>query len=81
MWVGWNSFIICFYLEVGHLSQVRQLSLLFCVFVFESLILILPGTNNTNLTLYVCVCVGHACVRHACVCVVCVCVCTCLFGW
>lgn len=22
LWVGWNSFIICFYLEVGHLSQV-----------------------------------------------------------
>ena len=22
LWVGWNAFIICFYLEVGHLSQV-----------------------------------------------------------
>lgn len=22
LWVGWNSFIICFYLEVGNLSQV-----------------------------------------------------------
>ncbi|MBN3290391.1 NKAI1 protein, partial [Polypterus senegalus] len=22
MWVGWNSFIICFYLEVGQLSQL-----------------------------------------------------------
>lgn len=22
VWVGWNSFIICFYLEVGNLSQV-----------------------------------------------------------
>lgn len=27
LWVGWNSFIICFYLEVGNLSQV-------CIFVF-----------------------------------------------
>ncbi len=25
VWVGWNSFIICFYLEVGHLSQVGDL--------------------------------------------------------
>uniref|UniRef100_A0A4W5RAG8 Sodium/potassium-transporting ATPase subunit beta-1-interacting protein n=1 Tax=Hucho hucho TaxID=62062 RepID=A0A4W5RAG8_9TELE len=24
LWVGWNSFIICFYLEVGHLSQDRD---------------------------------------------------------
>ncbi|KAI7798798.1 putative sodium/potassium-transporting ATPase subunit beta-1-interacting protein 1, partial [Triplophysa rosa] len=23
VWVGWNSFIICFYLEVGHFSQDR----------------------------------------------------------
>lgn len=22
LWVGWNAFIICFYLEVGRLSQV-----------------------------------------------------------
>jgi hypothetical protein len=22
LWVGWNAFIICFYLEVGQLSQV-----------------------------------------------------------
>lgn len=26
LWVGWNSFIICFYLEVGNLSQVSSLS-------------------------------------------------------
>lgn len=24
LWVGWNSFIICFYLEVGNLSQVKS---------------------------------------------------------
>lgn len=24
VWVGWNAFIICFYLEVGHLSQVNK---------------------------------------------------------
>ncbi|XP_037549317.1 sodium/potassium-transporting ATPase subunit beta-1-interacting protein 1 isoform X2 [Nematolebias whitei] len=24
LWVGWNSFIICFYLEVGNLSQVSR---------------------------------------------------------
>lgn len=27
LWVGWNSFIICFYLEVGNLSQVRSVCL------------------------------------------------------
>ena len=26
LWVGWNSFIICFYLEVGHLSQVSSVN-------------------------------------------------------
>ncbi|CAJ0951225.1 unnamed protein product [Ranitomeya imitator] len=25
LWVSWNAFIICFYLEVGHLSQHRDL--------------------------------------------------------
>ncbi|PIO31184.1 hypothetical protein AB205_0003400 [Aquarana catesbeiana] len=25
LWVAWNAFIICFYLEVGHLSQHRDL--------------------------------------------------------
>lgn len=29
LWVGWNSFIICFYLEVGNLSQVA------CVFILH----------------------------------------------
>lgn len=27
LWVGWNSFIICFYLEVGNLSQVSSVTL------------------------------------------------------
>ncbi|XP_036827431.1 sodium/potassium-transporting ATPase subunit beta-1-interacting protein 1 isoform X1 [Oncorhynchus mykiss] len=29
LWVGWNSFIICFYLEVGHLSQDRDILMTF----------------------------------------------------
>ncbi|KPP59910.1 sodium/potassium-transporting ATPase subunit beta-1-interacting protein 1-like, partial [Scleropages formosus] len=29
LWVGWNSFIICFYLEVGHLSQDRDFLMTF----------------------------------------------------
>ncbi|XP_048057677.1 sodium/potassium-transporting ATPase subunit beta-1-interacting protein 1 [Chanodichthys erythropterus] len=29
VWVGWNSFIICFYLEVGHLSQDRDFLMTF----------------------------------------------------
>ncbi|XP_035385274.1 sodium/potassium-transporting ATPase subunit beta-1-interacting protein 1 isoform X1 [Electrophorus electricus] len=29
VWVGWNSFIICFYLEVGHLSQDRDFVMTF----------------------------------------------------
>ncbi|XP_055749350.1 sodium/potassium-transporting ATPase subunit beta-1-interacting protein 1-like isoform X2 [Salvelinus fontinalis] len=29
LWVGWNSFIICFYLEVGHLSQNRDFLMTF----------------------------------------------------
>lgn len=33
IWVGWNSFIICFYLEVGHLSQVSGFTALFQISV------------------------------------------------
>uniref|UniRef100_A0A670JNQ9 Sodium/potassium-transporting ATPase subunit beta-1-interacting protein n=1 Tax=Podarcis muralis TaxID=64176 RepID=A0A670JNQ9_PODMU len=29
LWVGWNAFIICFYLEVGHLSQDRDFIMTF----------------------------------------------------
>ncbi|XP_053469389.1 sodium/potassium-transporting ATPase subunit beta-1-interacting protein 1 [Ictalurus furcatus] len=29
VWVGWNAFIICFYLEVGHLSQDRDFLMTF----------------------------------------------------
>ncbi|XP_026535200.1 sodium/potassium-transporting ATPase subunit beta-1-interacting protein 1 [Notechis scutatus] len=29
VWVGWNAFIICFYLEVGHLSQDRDFIMTF----------------------------------------------------
>ncbi|XP_034560123.1 sodium/potassium-transporting ATPase subunit beta-1-interacting protein 1 isoform X1 [Notolabrus celidotus] len=29
LWVGWNSFIICFYLEVGNLSQDRDFLMTF----------------------------------------------------
>uniref|UniRef100_A0A669D6X1 Sodium/potassium-transporting ATPase subunit beta-1-interacting protein n=2 Tax=Oreochromis TaxID=8139 RepID=A0A669D6X1_ORENI len=29
VWVGWNSFIICFYLEVGNLSQDRDFLMTF----------------------------------------------------
>uniref|UniRef100_A0A672RPE1 Sodium/potassium-transporting ATPase subunit beta-1-interacting protein n=1 Tax=Sinocyclocheilus grahami TaxID=75366 RepID=A0A672RPE1_SINGR len=29
VWVGWNSFIICFYLEVGHLSQDKDFLMTF----------------------------------------------------
>ncbi|XP_051992298.1 sodium/potassium-transporting ATPase subunit beta-1-interacting protein 1-like isoform X3 [Xyrauchen texanus] len=29
VWVGWNSFIICFYLEVGYLSQDRDFLMTF----------------------------------------------------
>ena len=28
LWVGWNSFIICFYLEVGNLSHVSSVVLI-----------------------------------------------------
>lgn len=33
VWVGWNAFIICFYLEVGHLSQVSKRSMISSVIV------------------------------------------------
>uniref|UniRef100_A0A671UC02 Sodium/potassium-transporting ATPase subunit beta-1-interacting protein n=1 Tax=Sparus aurata TaxID=8175 RepID=A0A671UC02_SPAAU len=29
LWVGWNSFIICFYLEVGNLTQDRDFLMTF----------------------------------------------------
>lgn len=30
LWVGWNSFIICFYLEVGNLTQVSTVCVSTC---------------------------------------------------
>ncbi|RXM93795.1 Sodium/potassium-transporting ATPase subunit beta-1-interacting protein 1, partial [Acipenser ruthenus] len=38
LWVGWNSFIICFYLEVGHLSQVQWAALLVSTLLFSFLL-------------------------------------------
>ncbi|XP_008119712.1 sodium/potassium-transporting ATPase subunit beta-1-interacting protein 1 isoform X2 [Anolis carolinensis] len=29
LWVGWNAFVICFYLEVGHLSQDQDFLMTF----------------------------------------------------
>uniref|UniRef100_A0A7M4FUB6 Sodium/potassium-transporting ATPase subunit beta-1-interacting protein n=1 Tax=Crocodylus porosus TaxID=8502 RepID=A0A7M4FUB6_CROPO len=35
VWVTWNIFIICFYLEVGGLSKVRTIIYLYCSWPWE----------------------------------------------
>lgn len=49
LWVGWNSFIICFYLEVGSLSQVLSFFVLHVTLSMHRYSVVFSWSNITFL--------------------------------
>ena len=44
LWVAWNVFVICFYLDVGGLSKVR-VSKFLCVLLSETYVMHVPAES------------------------------------